>query len=76
MIPTAADFLHNQDLKIPHNRDRSGIAYPDWHCEERMIEFAKLHIEYIRSLQMAKYNAGQSGYIIRKEWEEIIENIK
>jgi len=42
---TAEEFLENQKLKIIHNSDRSGIAYPDWWCEQKMIEFAKYHVE-------------------------------
>ncbi len=36
-IQTAADFLDEylgQEAKIHHNRDRSGIAYADHHCEK------------------------------------------
>lgn len=41
-----------------------------------LIEFAKLHVESIRSLQIAKYYAGETGYIKKEEWDEILNNIK
>lgn len=69
MIPTAEEFLRD---KANTYGDRCSVES----ATKAMIEFAKLHIDYVRSLQKAKYYAGQSGYIIRAEWEEIIENIK
>jgi len=44
-IPTAEEFLENQKLKIPHNLDRDGIAYPSTYCHQKMIQFAQFHVE-------------------------------
>ena len=44
--------------------------------EDCMIAFAKMHIEHIQNLQQWKYYAGESGYIKKEEWEEILVNIK
>jgi len=41
-----------------------------------LIEFAKLHVQYIKELQHAKWIAGETGYIKTDEWEDIIKNIK
>jgi hypothetical protein len=41
-----------------------------------MIEFAKLHVEKIKNLQECKYYAGETGYITKEEWNEILINIK
>ena len=41
----AREFLENQKLKISHNLDRDGIAYPSTYCHQKMIEFAQLHTE-------------------------------
>lgn len=57
---TAEELLENQELKIPHNKDRSGIAYPDWWCEQKMVEFAKLHVE--QALKAASCNAILASY--------------
>ncbi len=46
-ILTAEELLDEylgQSAKIPHNLDRSGIAYADHNCTKVMIEFAKLHV--------------------------------
>lgn len=65
MIPTALEFIQELDNK-----------YHQYPYEFMVIEFAKLHVEAVRSLQQAKYSAGETGYITREEWEEIIKNIK
>ena len=44
--------------------------------EKLMIEFAKLHVEKILELQHLKYYAGETGYIKKEEWEELLTNIK
>ena len=44
-IQTAEEFLENQKLKIPHNLDRDGIAYPSTYCHQKMIQFAQFHVE-------------------------------
>jgi|LakMenE01Jun11ns_1017448.scaffolds.fasta_scaffold9958435_20 hypothetical protein len=41
-----------------------------------MIEFTKHHVNKIQKLQESKYYAGETGYIKKEEWEEIINNIK
>lgn len=41
---TAGEFLYNDEVMIPHNKDREGIAYPAWYCKEKMIQFANYHI--------------------------------
>ena len=43
---------------------------------EAMIEFAKLHVEEIQKLQKSKYYAGESGYIKKEEFIEILNDIK
>jgi hypothetical protein len=47
---------------------------------DKMCEFAKefavMHVKSIMDLQECKYYAGETGYIIKKEWEEILKNIK
>lgn len=68
MTQTAEEFLKNSDA--------TGMAFNREAIQKTMIEFAKLHIDYVRSLQKAKWYAGETGYIKREEWEEIIENIK
>jgi hypothetical protein len=67
--PIAEDILSKK-----FNELRSSFTLKD--VEECMIEFAKLHVEKIKELQMAKYFAGETGYIKKEEWEEILNNIK
>lgn len=43
---------------------------------QTMIEFTKLHVEKILELQHLKYYAGETGYIKKEEWEELLTNIK
>jgi hypothetical protein len=69
-IPTAEEFLIIKDDK-DFRLSMSGL-----NVSEMMIEFAKLHVEKIKELQMAKYFAGETGYIKKEEWEEILNNIK
>jgi hypothetical protein len=69
-IPTAEEFLIIKDDK-DFRLSMSGL-----NVSEMMIEFAKLHAEKIKELQMAKYFAGETGYIKKEEWEEILNNIK
>ena len=67
-IPTAEEFLK----KKQHN----GIIQTHSDYWEAMIEFAKLHVEKILELQHLKYYAGETGYIKKEEWEELLTNIK
>jgi hypothetical protein len=69
-ILTAEEFLIIKDDK-DFRLSMSGL-----NVSEMMIEFAKLHAEKIKELQMAKYFAGETGYIKKEEWEEILNNIK
>lgn len=47
-----------------------------------MVEFTKIHVEAAlkaaEQLQASKYYAGETGYLTKKEWEEIypLNNIK
>ena len=43
--------------------------------KKMMIEFAKMHIEKIMNLQQSKYYAGETGYITKKEWKDLL-NVK
>ena len=43
--------------------------------KKMMIEFAKMHIEKIMNLQQSKYYAGETGYITKKEWQDLL-NVK
>ncbi len=70
-IQTAADFLDEylgQEAKIHHNRDRSGIAYADHHCEKVMIEFAKMHVEAALKAAAEKADITYTG---EKTWDFI-----
>ncbi len=62
-IPTAEEFW------LQNNGQHQNTA-------KMMIEFAKLHVEKILELQHLKYYAGETGYIKKEEWEELITNIK
>jgi len=69
-IPTAEEFLllmKDEDFTL----FKSGLK-----VSKMMIEFAKLHIEKIKDLQQSKYYAGETGYIKKEEWEELLTNIK
>jgi hypothetical protein len=67
-IPTAEEFLKRENLP-------TDILSGD-DVNYAMIEFAKLHVEKIKDLQQSKYYAGETGYIKKKEWEELLTNIK
>ena len=67
-IPTAEEFLIKENLPIDI-LSGDDINYA-------MIEFAKLHVEKILELQHLKYYAGETGYIKKEEWEELLTNIK
>ncbi len=41
-----------------------------------MNAYAKMYVEKVRDLQQAKYYAGETGYIKKDEWEELLTNIK
>lgn len=66
--PTAEEFLKREDLP-------TDILSGD-DINYAMIEFAKLHVEKILKLQHLKYYAGETGYIKKEEWEELLTNIK
>ena len=70
MIPTAEEFLLQQDCL------RNVEDYFDDVQPIDLIEFAKLHVQAIKHLQQCKYYAGETGYIVEEEWENIINNIK
>lgn len=40
--------------------------------KKMMIEFAKMHIEKVMNLQQSKYYAGETGYITKEEWKELL----
>jgi hypothetical protein len=50
--------------------------YEDNLLDQMLLEFAKLHVEKIKDLQQSKYYAGETGYIKKEEWEELLTNIK
>jgi len=69
-IPTAEEFLllmKDEDFTL----SKSGLK-----VSKMMIEFAKLHVEKIKDLQQSKYYAGETGYIKKEEWKELLTNIK
>ena len=62
--------------------DKKYIAFEDldngniWvNIESLMVEFAKYHVDKVKNLQECKYLAGETGYITKTEWEEILNNI-
>lgn len=67
-IPTAEEFLKRENLP-------TDILSGD-DINYAMIEFAKLHVEKILELQHTKYYAGETGYIKKEEWKELLTNIK
>ena len=67
-IPTAEEILMDYGIRNPNDGTVIGA--------EAMIEFAKLHVEKIKDLQQSKYYAGETGYIKKEEWEELLTNIK
>ena len=77
-IPTAREYLKAcvyvaQDMD---ENDEPDVHDSLYEVSEAMIAFAKLHVEAVRKLQESKYYAGETGYIKKEEWEEIINNIK
>jgi hypothetical protein len=68
---TAEEFLKNSET---YDDDYPTVSIAD--ATNAMIEFAKLHIKSVMELQMNKYYAGETGYIIKEEWNEILKNIK
>jgi len=62
-LPTAEEFLFDNF--------EGGAINP-----QILIQFAKLHVEKIKDLQQSKYYAGETGYIKKEEWEELLTNIK
>ena len=51
------------------------ITDPKSFAEKVAIEFAKMHIEKIMNLQQSKYYAGETGYITKEEWQDLL-NVK
>ena len=80
------DLLKNLDnmitaeelLKTIYNEGSGagGDSYDEGDIERIMIEFAKLHVKEIQKLQKSKYYAGESGYIKKEEFIEILNDIK
>ena len=66
-LPTAEEFLTNK-YEFDLNSFQDNV--------EHLKEFAKLHVEKIKDLQQSKYYAGETGYIKKEEWEELLTNIK
>ncbi len=64
-------ILNNKQHLYSHNAE-----FLIKRLEEAMIEFAKLKVQEVKSLQQSKYNAGETGYIKSEEWNEILNNIK
>ena len=53
-----------------------GVFVHSKNAKQAMIEFAKLHVKEIQKLQKSKYYAGESGYIKKEEFIEILNDIK
>lgn len=68
-IPTAEEMLSKK-----FNEVKGSLSISD--MQELMKDFAKLHIENVKALMEAKYYAGETGYIKKEEWQELIDNIK
>ena len=68
MKQTAEKFLKDYELG-----NTGKIDIED--AKEALIEFAKLHIEKIMNLQQSKYYAGETGYITKEEWQDLL-NVK
>jgi hypothetical protein len=76
-VPTAEEFTNKLDkILYPVNPSETSAAIDISDVREAMKKFAKLHVEAIKNLQQSKYYAGETGYITKGEWEEIIKNIK
>ena len=63
--PTALEFLNEAQTNPTKG----------WTTHKLMIEFAKMHIEKIMNLQQSKYYAGETGYITKEEWQDLL-NVK
>ena len=68
MKQTAVEFLKDYELG-----NTGKIDIDD--AKEALIEFAKMHIEKIMNLQQSKYYAGETGYITKEEWQDLL-NVK
>jgi hypothetical protein len=77
-IPTAEEFLKDKLSEIHEEEIFEDLLQKMFKIDvtEAMIEFAKLHVEKIKDLQQSKYYAGETGYIKKEEWEELLTNIK
>lgn len=65
MKQTAVEFLKDYELG-----NTGKIDIDD--AKEALIEFAKMHIEKIMNLQQSKYYAGETGYITKEEWQDLL----
>ena len=84
-LPTAEECLIKENVLLktieesgnfPLNLTRDTHIGSAHAIKRAMIEFAKLHVEKIKDLQQSKYYAGETGYIKKEEWEELLTNIK
>ena len=66
---TAEELLDNIEIW-------DGVFVHSKNAKQAMIEFAKLHVKEIQKLQKSKYYAGESGYIKKEEFIEILNDIK
>lgn len=62
-------FIENQ--KKEETLDGSILEY-EKDIKDMMIKFAKTQIEKIMILQQSKYYAGETGYIQKDEWDELL----
>ena len=76
MTQTAVDWLQ-EELKGVYESDYFNrlLEQAKEMEKEQKIEFAKMHIEKIMNLQQSKYYAGETGYITKKEWQDLL-NVK
>ena len=72
-IPTAEEFFDSPNIGVSNTTE---YMYCQKDVAKKAIEFVKLHVEKIKNLQESKYYAGETGYILKEEWNEILTNIK
>lgn len=73
-IPTAEEFIKSTELVVKFDNTQGCILEEE--LPNLLKKFAKLHVEKIKNLQDCKYYAGETGYILKEEWNEILTNIK
>lgn len=44
--------------------------------KELMVEYAKLCVRQLKTLQKLKYLSGETEYLKQEDWDEILNNIK